>query len=221
MVVYVCVDVGGIDKGDGFDVWVVVDCIDYVFVVVYDVEYVFGNVCFQCQFDQVYGDYWVLFGWFQNEGIVGCDCYWEYLQWDYCWEVEWGDVGVYVEWLQQGVGVYVIGDVVGQFVELQVVDCSGVFDYFQVVEYIVFGVWYGFVLFGGQDMGQFVYVFVDELLVFQEDVCMGVDGGFVLGFEGFFGCSDGGVYFIGGCEWYLGQDVLGGWIDYVLLVWVG
>ncbi|MCY1452800.1 hypothetical protein D9M71_697500 [compost metagenome] len=89
------------------------------------------------------------------------------------------------------------------------------FDHFQAAEHVTFGIRQGFALLGGEQGGQLLDVFADQLLVLEEDPGAGADRGLAPGLEGLLGAGHGGVHFLGGGEGHAGQDFLGGRVDHV------
>ena len=87
------------------------------------------------------------------------------------------------------------------------------FDHFQPAEHVALGIGQGLALLGGEDGGQFLDVFPDQLLVLEEDPRAGADRRLAPGLEGFLGAGHRGIDLVLGGEGHARQHFLSGGVD--------
>ena len=198
------------DKGNGANVRMGEQGVDLFATAVQHLQYAFRCAGFDKQLGQAIGGHRVLFRGLEDKGVTGGDGQREHPQRNHRREVERGDAQAYAQGLHPTGGVDTASDVLHGLAHHQAGDIGGLLDYFNAAPDIALGVGEGLAGFRREDLGQFVVVLLEQVLITQHQPGTVRHRYLAPTEEGLLGAGDGGFdLFVGGFR-RQGQHVLGG-----------
>ena len=159
----------GADKAHGFDIGIIKNGIDGLFVAIHHIENSRRQAGFHEQFGNAQGHTGITLGRFQNEGIASRNGGRAFPQGDHGRKIEGGNACHHAQRLAHGINIDIRSCAVGEFAFEHLRGANAEFDHFQTALNVAFRIGYGFAVLLGQQHGQLVIFFMHQLEKFHQD----------------------------------------------------